>query len=151
MKFRDLVGHSRAYLNRLFVFDKIDGVMDDSLRRKNYLEALGKRFRPIDQAAGLPECMNKYGWPQNEISLILKLQSENSPRALELFNNLAELPQSSIDNTGKSDHEIVSEVPSKYIQLPSEIADTYERNTVQVEVEKKNEVLVEEPSSVESS
>lgn len=76
----------------------------------------------VDQRAGADACLNRFGWPANEITLLMKLQQENpdSPLVNHLERSLFELPTPQVDNSGKSDSQIISEVIPKYVGTLSE-------------------------------
>lgn len=72
----------------------------------------------IDQRPANSELLNDAGWPSNEISLLLKLNANgeiNSPLAQSLMDGLNSLPTPQIDNTGKSDSEILAAVIPAHI------------------------------------
>lgn len=76
----------------------------------------------VDQRAGHPDLLNRFGYPANEITLLEKLQRENpdSPLVNQLERSLMEIPTSQVDNSGLSDSQIIARVIPKYVGTLSE-------------------------------
>lgn len=72
----------------------------------------------IDTTPANEALLNSAGWPANEISLLIKLNNEgklNEPYAQSLLNGLNELPSPQVDNSGKSNQEILAAVIPRHI------------------------------------
>lgn len=77
----------------------------------------------IDQRSGYKELLNKSGWPANEITLLAKLQiagDEDSALAKLLERNLFEVPTAKVDNSTKTNAEIIQMILPKYCGTLSE-------------------------------
>lgn len=68
----------------------------------------------IDQRAGQKPLLNYAGWPANEITLLMKLSSDD-PLAHQIESGLLELPSSKVDNSILSNEEILKGVVPKYV------------------------------------
>lgn len=76
----------------------------------------------IDQRNGSEACLNYAGWPANEISLLVKLQQDNPDSALarSIERGLVELPTPQVDNSAKTNEELIGEIIPKYVGTLSE-------------------------------
>lgn len=77
----------------------------------------------VDQRAGFSDLLNAAGWPANEISLLVKLQQSgdgDSALAKLLESGLIEMPTPAVDNSGKSNAEIIRSIIPKYVGTLSE-------------------------------
>lgn len=116
--------------------------------------------RPANEAL-----LNSAGWIANEISLLIKLNNEgklNEPYAQSVINGLNELPTPQVDNSGKSNREIIQTIIPKYVGTLSEyqkwidtlpLSDT-ERALLDEQAKKQfvdDDVSVGDEKSVEAS
>lgn len=72
----------------------------------------------VDCRPANKDLLNSAGWFANEISLLMKLNNEgklNEPYAQSLLNGLNELPSPQVDNSGKSNQEILAAVIPRHI------------------------------------
>jgi len=86
--------------------------------------SISNRFRiNVDQSSGSEPCLNEHGWPANEITLLLKLQSKgegDSSLARSLESKLIDLPSPQVDNSGLSNREIIDGIIPRHCQTLGE-------------------------------
>ena len=84
-------------------------IVKNKFRYRSLMRNLHAKYEiVIDQRSGHESCLNQSGWPANEITLLEKLQRENSdsPMLMQLERSLFEIPTPQVDNSGLSDSEI---------------------------------------------
>lgn len=76
----------------------------------------------IDVRPSMDAMLNAAGWPANEITLLMKLQSDDPDSALarSLENSLIEIPHARVDNSGKSDRDLINGIIPKHVQTLGE-------------------------------
>ena len=90
----------------------------------------------VDQFPGKEFCIGEFGFPLSDIALIEKAQTQKEFELLA--SRLQEIDVPKIDNSKKSDQDIIKNLMPAWVQSPSEIAkfaDYYnELNPVEKEV-----------------
>lgn len=113
----------------------------------------------IDQFAGKDFCLNQFGFPSSDITLIEKAATQKEFEVLA--SRLQEIEVPKVDNSKKSDRDLIKDLMPAWIQTPSEIAkfaDYYnelhpveENIDVESQINSENDKsVVESPESQES-